>query len=54
MADVEAAVDGEEVEDLEEVVDIGVEGGVAAEIKEVGVDAAGADEVVQDDAEVVG
>lgn len=53
VADEEAAGDAEGVEDGEEVVDVGVEGGVAAEVEVVGVDAAGADEVVGDDAEVV-
>lgn len=50
MADVEAAIDGEGVEDGEEVVDEGVEGCVTAEIEVIGVNAAGADEVVEDDA----
>ena len=36
MADVEAAVDGEGVEDGEEVVDKGVVGGIVAEVKVVG------------------
>lgn len=45
MADVGAAVDAEGVEDVEEVVDVGVEGGVAAEIEVIGVDRTGADKV---------
>lgn len=47
MADVGAASNVESVENVEKVVDIGVEGGVATEIKVVGVDAACADEVVE-------
>ncbi|CAI0422912.1 unnamed protein product, partial [Linum tenue] len=43
------AVDAVGVEDVEEVVDVRVEGGVAVEVEVVGVDAAGADEVVEDD-----
>lgn len=50
VADVEAAIDVEGVEDGEEVVDEGVEGRVSPEIEVIGVDAAGADEVVEDDA----
>lgn len=50
VANVGAAGDGEGVENGEEVVDVGVEGGVTAEVKVVRVDAAGADEVVYDDA----
>ncbi|CAI0561024.1 unnamed protein product, partial [Linum tenue] len=43
------AVDAVGIEDIEEVVDVRVEGGVAVEVKIFGVDAAGADEVVEDD-----
>lgn len=49
MADEGAAVDVEGVEDGDEVVDEGVESGVTGEIEEVGVDAAGADKVVEYD-----
>lgn len=42
----------ERVEDGDEIVDEGVESGVAGEIEEVGVDATGADKVVKDDAVV--
>lgn len=49
MADEGAAVDVEGVEDGDEVVDEGVESGVTREIEEVGVDAAGADKVVEYD-----
>lgn len=48
MADVVAALDSEGAEDVEEVVGVGVEGGVAAEVEVVGVDATGADEVEED------
>lgn len=54
VAHVGAAVDGKRVEDVEEVVDVGVEAGVAVEVEVVRVDAAGADEVVEDDAVVRG
>lgn len=54
MADVGAAGDAEGVEDVEEVVDVGVEGGITAVVEVVGVDAAGADEVVENDAVVAG
>jgi len=49
VADVGAAGDSEGVEDVEEVVHVGIEGGVAAEVEEIGVDAAGAGQVVEDD-----
>jgi len=52
VADVGAAGDAEGLEDVEEVVDVGVEGGVAAVVEVVGVDAAGAYQVVEDDAVV--
>lgn len=52
MADEGATLDVEGIEDGDEIVDEGVEGGVAGEIKVVGVDAAGADKVVEDDAVV--
>ena len=52
MADVGAAIDSEGVEDGEQVIDIGVETGVAAEIEVIGVDAAGAHQVVENDAVV--
>lgn len=49
-----AAVDTESIEDGEEIVDEGVEGGVAIEVEVVGVDAAGTDEVVENDFVVAG
>lgn len=52
MADVGATVDSEGVEDAEEVVDVGVEGGVSPEIEVIGVDAAGADQVIEHNAVV--
>lgn len=52
MADVGAAGDAEGLQDVEEVVDVGVEGGVAAVVEVVGVDAAGAHQVVENDAVV--
>ncbi|GER40208.1 proteasome subunit alpha type [Striga asiatica] len=54
VADVGAAAEAEGVEDVEEVVDEGVEGSVAAEVEVVRVDAAGTDEVVEDNAVVAG
>lgn len=50
MADVGAAIDSEDVEDVKQVVDIGVESGVAAKIEVIGVDTAGAHQVVENDA----
>lgn len=52
MADVGAALDAERVEYVQQVVDVGVEGGIPPEVEVFGVDAAGADEVEQDDAVV--
>lgn len=52
VADEGAAVDVERIEDGDEVVDEGVESGVAGEIEVVGVDTAGANEVVEDDSVV--
>lgn len=52
VADVGAAGDAEGLEDVEEVVDVGVEGGVAAVVEVVWVDAAGAHQVVENDAVV--
>lgn len=52
VTDVVAAVDSEGGEDVEEVVGVGVESGVAPEVEVVGVDAAGADEVEEDHAVV--
>lgn len=49
VAHVGAGLDAEGVDDAEEVVHVGVEGRVAVEVEVVGVDAAGADEVVEDD-----
>lgn len=49
MADEGAASDTEGVKDGEEVVDVGVEGGVAAEVEVVRVDGAGEDEVEEND-----
>jgi hypothetical protein len=54
VADEGAARDAERVEDGEQVVDVGVEVVVAAEVEVVRVDAAGADEVVEHDAVVAG
>lgn len=52
MSDVSTASHTEGVEDAEEVVDVSVEGGVAAVIEVIGVDAAGTNEVVENDAVV--
>lgn len=49
MTDVSTASDMEGVEDVKEVVNVGVKSGVTAEIEMIGVDATGADEVVEDD-----
>lgn len=54
MADVGAASDTEGVEDVEEVVDVGIEGGVATVVKVIGVDTAGTDKVIEDDAVATG
>ena len=43
VAHVGAVLDAERVDDVEEVVDVRVEGGVSVEVEVVGVDAAGAD-----------
>lgn len=53
MADVGAAVDTEGVEDVEEVLHVSVECGVAAEVKIIGVDRAGADEVEENNPVIV-
>lgn len=52
MADVGATIDTVGVEDVEQVIDIGVESGVAAKIEEVRVDTAGTDEVIENDSVV--
>lgn len=52
MADVGATIDTVGVEDVEQVVDIGVESGVAAKIEEVRVDTAGTDKVIENDSVV--
>lgn len=52
VADEEAAVDARGGEDEEEVVGAGIEGRVPAEVEVVGVDAAGAGQIVEDDAVV--
>lgn len=52
MAHVGTAIDSEGVKDVKQVIDIGVEGGVAAKVEAVGVDTAGTDEVVENDAVV--
>lgn len=49
MTDVSTASDMEGVEDVKEVINVGVKSGVTAEIEMIGVDATGADEVVEDD-----
>ena len=49
VTDVGTALDGEGVENVEQVVDVGVQSGVAAEIEVIGVDAAGANEVAEND-----
>lgn len=54
MANIGTASDMEGVEDIEEVVDVGVESGVAAVIEVIRVDAAGTDEVVENDAVATG
>lgn len=49
MTDVRAVSDTKSVKNVQEVVDVGVEGGVSAEIEVVGVNTAGADEVKEND-----
>lgn len=49
MTDVSTASDMEGVEDVKEIINVGVKSGVTAEIEMIGVDATGADEVVEDD-----
>lgn len=52
MSDKGASIYAEGVEDVEEVVHVGVEVGVAVEVEVVGVDAACTDEIIEDDAVV--
>ena len=52
VGDQRAPLDAEGVEDREQVVDVGVQGGVPVEVEVVGVDAPSAGEVVEDDAVV--
>ena len=54
MADVGAAGDAEGVEDSDEVVNVGIQGGVPAVVEVIWVDAAGAHKVVEDDLVVAG
>lgn len=49
MTDVSAVRHVKSVENVQEVVDVGVEGGVSAEIEVVGINTAGADKVKEND-----
>lgn len=52
MADIDASINAEGVKDVDEVVSVGVERSVSAEIKVVRVNAAGTNEVVEDELEL--
>lgn len=54
MTYVSTASDMEGVKDVKEVINVGVKSGVTAEIEMIGVDATGANEVVEDDFVVAG
>ena len=49
MTDISAAINAEGIEDVEKVIDEGIESGVAAEVKIVRIDAAGTDKVIEND-----
>lgn len=52
MTRVGTAINAESVENVKQVVDVGMERGVALEVEVIGVDTAGADEVVENDSVV--
>jgi len=54
VADIEATIDAEGFEYVEEVVDVGVESGVSVEIEIIGIDTAGANKIVENDTVVGG
>ena len=54
MADERAALDFQGVEDLEEVVDVGIESGIPLKVEVIGIDAAGTGEIIEYDAIIAG
>lgn len=54
MTNISTSFDAENVEDVEQVIYVGIESGVPSEVEVIRVDTAGADQVIKDDAVVRG